>query len=334
MDDGLHGRRDHRGNWRPFAPIAYPPVFVWPVRPLGILKWLPGYYLSWNALYALIAVLVWLFLTPPLDAIGRLDPATIVFIFARNVVLTLVFFGAWHLRLYIQKAQGTAFKFNVKWPERDKRIFLFGSQTAENLFWTFASGLPIWTAYEVLTLYAFANGWIPYLSFQDHPWWFVVVMLAVPLFREIHFYAVHRLIHWPPLYRAVHKLHHKNVNPSPWSGLAMHPGEHLLYFSAVLIHWVVPSHPVHALFNLIHLGLAPAPGHAGFDKVVLGESRAIDTHCYAHYLHHKHFRCNYADGAIPLDKWFGSFHDGSDAAHEAMSIRLRTKSTGAREAQA
>src|SRR4029079_19427217 len=49
-------------------------------------------------------------------------------------------------------------------------------------------------------------------------------------------------------------------------------------------------------FNLVHLGLAPAPGHAGFDKVVVGEGRAVDTHCYAHYLHHKYFECNTISG--------------------------------------
>ena len=45
----------------------------------------------------------------------------------------------------------------------------------------------------------------------------------------------------------------------------MHPIEHLLYFSVVLIHWVVPSHPLHFLFNAQHTALTPAPGHTGFE---------------------------------------------------------------------
>lgn len=105
----------------------------------------------------------------------------------------------------------------------------------------------------------------------------------------------------------------------------MHPVEHLLYFSGVLIHWIIPSHPIHALFHLVHAGLAPAPGHAGFDKIVVGDNAAIDTHSYDHYLHHKYFECNYSDGTIPLDKWFGTFHDGSPEAQEAMSKRLRER---------
>ena len=96
-----------------------------------------------------------------------------------------------------------------------------------------------------------------------------------PLFREVHFYLVHRLIHWPPLYRAVHSLHHNNANPGPWSGLAMHPVEHVLYSSAVLLHWVVPWHPLHVIFHLQHLGLAPAQSHAGFDQIVVNANTTV-----------------------------------------------------------
>ena len=34
------------------------------------------------------------------------------------------------------------------------------------------------------------------------------------------------------------------------------------------------------------------------------------------------YQCNYADGAIPLDKWFGTFHDGSLDAQERMDKRF------------
>ena len=193
------------------------------------------------------------------------------------------------------------------------------------MIWTLASAVPIWTAYEVLTLWGYANGIVPYLDPAAHPYAFVGLMLILPLFRELHFYCIHRLIHWPPLYRAVHKLHHANVNPGPWSGLAMHPVEHLLYFSGVLVHWIVPSHPIHALFHLQHAGLSPAQGHTGFDRLVVGDEGAVDLHCYAHYLHHKYFEVNYADGAVPLDKWFGTFHDGSPEAEELMNRRMKAR---------
>jgi sterol desaturase/sphingolipid hydroxylase (fatty acid hydroxylase superfamily) len=82
--------------------------------------------------------------------------------------------------------------------------------------------------------------------------YFVAMMLLIPLVRDIHFYWVHRLLHWKPLYKAAHYLHHRNVNVGPWSGLSMHPIEHLLYFTGVLLHWILPSHPLHAIFHLPH----------------------------------------------------------------------------------
>lgn len=333
MDDTLYGTReglgtrDGRDDWKPSEPIRYPPVFIWPPRPLGAAGWLfgpSGYILSWNLLYAAIAVGLFLWLTPPMDVARSLAPGWIAWLLVRNAILASVFFGALHIRLYVRRRQSRAFKFNGRWPSGNP-AFLFGNQTLDNMVWTLASGVPLWTAYEALTLWAFANGYIPFVAFSAHPVYCAALMLLIPLWRELHFYAIHRLLHWPPLYRTVHKLHHANVNPAPWSGLAMHPVEHLLYFSAVLLHWIVPSHPVHAIYNLVHLGLAPAPGHSGFDRVVVGGGVAFDTHSYAHYLHHKYFECNYADGAIPLDRWFGSFHDGSAEAQQRMEARLKAR---------
>jgi sterol desaturase/sphingolipid hydroxylase (fatty acid hydroxylase superfamily) len=101
----------------------------------------------------------------------------------------------------------------------------------------------------------------------------------------------------------------------------MHPVEHLLYFSGAFIWWIVPSHPLIAIYNLHYAGLASVVGHIGFDKIEVGKDGLFDTHAYAHYLHHKYFEVNYADGSIPLDKWFGTFHDGSPEADEAMKKR-------------
>ena len=67
-------------------------------------------------------------------------------------------------------------------------------------------------------------------------------------------------------------------------------------------------------------------GHIDFDKLELTEGKALDSHAYAHYLHHKYFEVNYGgDGLIPLDKWFGSFHDGSKEGDARMQARFEKK---------
>ena len=129
-------------------------------------------------------------------------------------------------------------------------------------------------------------------------------------FHAMHFYVFHRILHFQPLYRRVHYLHHQNINPGPWSGLAMHPVEHLLYFSGVLLLWVVPATPLHTLYFVTLVELTAAEGHCGFGKMMLGRS-SLKTDNYYHYLHHKFFRVNFgATLLIPVDRLFGTFHDG------------------------
>ena len=244
-------------------------------------------------------------------------------IYLRNAALLLVIAGGLHLRLYVQRAQSERYKFNPRWLMSDSRAFLFGNQTRDNMFWNFASGVTIWTAYEAVTLWAYSNGIIPYVDWAKHPVYCVFMLVFILLLRQAHFYWTHRLTHWKPLYKAAHYLHHKNVNIGPWSGLSMHPIEHLLYFSGVLLHWIIPSHPLHAIFHLVHTGLSPAAGHAGFYKFEINDKHAMGNGGYFHYLHHRYFDCNYGNEGVPLDRWFGSFHDGSPEAHKAMRSRKR-----------
>jgi sterol desaturase/sphingolipid hydroxylase (fatty acid hydroxylase superfamily) len=177
--------------------------------------------------------------------------------------------------------------------------------------------------YEVATLWAYANGYIPVVELKEHPIYCAFLLLLTPFWQEFHFFLVHRLLHWPPLYRAAHHLHHKNINPGPWSGLAMHPLEHLLYFSSVLIYWIIPTSPLLAVFELQYTALVPAQGHAGFEQIVIKQGVSIPASDYFHYLHHKYFECNYGAEKVPLDKWFGTLHDGSAESKDAMNKRLK-----------
>ena len=328
MDDKKFGTEDARGYWAPDKRISYGPAFVWPPQPTAFLKWLfafPGYFLPWNVLYAAAAVAIWVYLTPPLETFQTLSAKWIALILLRNFVLAILVYGAWHLWLYVWRRQQTAFNYNRAWPAERSSVFLFNNQTLDNMFWTLASGVPIWTAYELLLLWAYANGHASMINPTENPVGFVAVFFLVPLIHEVGFYFAHRFLHWPPLYRVAHKLHHRNVNPIPWSGLSMHPIEHVIYFSTILLFFLIPSHPIHMINLASRLGLAPAQGHTGFDRVVVGDETTWDTSYYAHYLHHRYHEVNYADGMVPLDKWFGSFHDGSPEADEAMKARRRRR---------
>lgn len=55
------------------------------------------------------------------------------------------------------------------------------------------------------------------------------------------------------------------------------------------------------------------------------EEKGLKNEYYFHYLHHRFFTVNFGTEAVPLDQWFGSFHDGSPEAHAKMMARRAQK---------
>jgi sterol desaturase/sphingolipid hydroxylase (fatty acid hydroxylase superfamily) len=301
-------------EWRPSSPLTYSPVFqpsLWTKE--SLIKYFfsfGGFFFPWNIFWWILSYLTFTVWTPSLDRCGVFTLDWIGYIFIRNLALLWVIAGSWHLLLYQLKIDGnTKNKYNPEWQSTNDTRFLFNDQVYDNIFWSCTSGTIVWTLYEALFLYLWANHKIEYYeNILDYPLWSLFLLIIVPYYREFHFYWVHRMIHWPPLYRTIHYLHHKNINPGPWSGISMHPIEHIFYFSCAFIHAIILSHPIHFYFNILHAALTPAGGHIGFHGPVVKES--IPGGSYFHYLHHRYFECNYGESNVPLDRIFGSFHDG------------------------
>jgi sterol desaturase/sphingolipid hydroxylase (fatty acid hydroxylase superfamily) len=310
-----YGYRTPRGDWRPPYPLKFAPLFVWPLQLRAAFKWAfgyPGFIWPVNVVYWTIAAVSWLYFQPPLEQCATLQAGWILKMLLRNLVLMWLIYGGWHLLLYTFKVEGTNRKYDPRWLRKNDRNFLFRNQLYDNIFWSVVSGVPIWTAYEVLYMWGAANHYFPTVSWREHPVYCTLMLIALPFWREFHFYWIHRAIHIKPLYKYVHYLHHKNVNPGPWSGMAMHPAEHLVYFTVILINLVVPLHPIHLLYNTQKSALEPASTHHGFEGPILDGK--LPTGSYFHYLHHRYFECNYGGDKWPFDKVFGTFRDGlSDA---------------------
>ena len=205
-------------------------------------------------------------------------------------------------------------------------LFWFQSQNLDNFLRSFFITIPLWTVVEVIFLWCFARGYVPWVGWQDHPVYLAALVLVAPAIHEVHFFFIHRLSHWGPLYRWIHSVHHTSINPSPWSSLSMHPVEGFLYHAVAFWHLVIPSNPILALFQLHVAGFGAVNGHLGFDKLEVTEDTAINSHAYTHYLHHKYFEVNYGgDGLIPLDRWFGTWHDGTKEGDAIMDARFQKK---------
>lgn len=327
MDDLKFGTRNKRGDWKPSAAVALPPIWTWPPNLLAVLNWLPGYLFPWNAFHMATALLYWFFIVPDVATMKTLSWNWALWLYAVNAAAIFVMYGSIEFFFYVRRRQGTRFKYNGKFPaETQSDVFWFKNQNIDNMLRTFLFGIPMWTLVEVLMLWAYANGSVPWLAWAEHPLWLALLVFIAPMIHEVHFFLIHRAIHWGPLYRWVHAVHHNSVNPSPWSSLSMHPVETFIYHGVALWHLVLPSNPVVAMFQLHMAGFGAVNGHIGFDKLEVGEEGVLESHAYIHYLHHKYFEVNYGgDGLIPLDKWFGTWHDGSPEAEARMEARFALK---------
>lgn len=328
MEIDEHGQeRDRRGEWRPGQPVTFEPLFDTPVQPMRILKYIFGFpgLINLRFLFFLAVTLIaYGFFTPEMTRMETFAPGWMLEILARNIVMMVLFAGSLHVWLYSKRMQGRLKKYNGKWLAKNDKRFLFNDQLWDNVFWSM-TGVMWWTAYECVLWWGYANTLLPYIDFASNPIWFCVWLLLLNSWRNFHFYFIHRLLHWKPLYVRVHYLHHKNINVGPWSGLAMHPIEHLVYFSGMLIHLIIPSHPIHMMNNGIVLSLGTAFSHAGFDEIVFSDKLSLQNNRYLHYLHHRHVTVNYGESGVPLDKWFGSFHDGTPTGDARMREMMKAK---------
>ena len=312
-------------NHIPQVPVGVSPMFALPPNFGAILRWTLRQWLvvTERSILVVISLLSWLFFQPSLEVSATLSADWIAALYIRNLLLMVAVAGGLHLYFYSRKTQGDALRYDKRDLADQKKIFSFKNQLADNMFWTLASGVTIWTLYEVLMFWAMGNRYAPVLYWSDNPIWFILLFLLTPIWISFHFYWVHRWLHWPPLYRLAHALHHRNTNVGPWSGLSMHPVEHVIFFSSILIHFILPSSPVHILFHMQHQSLTAATSHTGYEAMLIKDKKHLALGTFHHQMHHRYFDCNYGNLEMPWDKWFGSFHDGTEESHNAFKQRRR-----------
>ena len=96
----------------------------------------------------------------------------------------------------------------------------------------------------------------------------MALLLVIPAWSSLHFYWVHRFLHWPPLYRMPTACTTRTSTSALVRGFHA-PDEHVLYYSSVLIHFVVPTTPLLFIYHVCYEHLSPPFSHSGFEKVVI-----------------------------------------------------------------
>ncbi|WP_306114356.1 MULTISPECIES: sterol desaturase family protein [unclassified Roseovarius] len=319
------GKQSREWNYHPDLPLQDPSVFRWPPRPGFLLRWFARNWLtlSERVMMVILAVVTWLTLYPSLETAQSFAAGWILQTWALNMGLVIAVAGGLHWYFYMRKGQGMILKFDRRGQAKGNRLWSFSNQVHDNMFWSLTSGVFFLTAFQVVTMWLMANGIAPTITPASNPVWFVMTLVLLPIWSAFHFYWVHRLLHVPFLYKYVHSLHHRNVSIGPWSGFSMHPVEHLLYVSSLCIHWIVPTDPILLIFHVIYLGPGAAMTHTGYEDLLIKDKRRLALGTFYHQLHHRYYECNYGNQEMPWDRWFGTFHDGSDDA--TATTRARKK---------
>eukprot|EP00301_Raphidiophrys_heterophryoidea_P023633 c7445_g1_i2.p1 GENE.c7445_g1_i2~~c7445_g1_i2.p1 ORF type:complete len:454 (+),score=113.39 c7445_g1_i2:1-1362(+) len=255
------------------------------------------FFVSPNFVWAVIALAVYVLfpydLESPKHGWGS-------WVWDRCVLNFVVVFG------YYIASWGVIYVLRVPKRKFDKEHWPSAQELAHDV-WYLTLGTLQWCGWEVVMMRLWATGVVGHMS-NSEVWssWSNLLQtslcfMLVPAWRGFHFYTAHRFIHIRAVYKFVHSLHHRNTDPNPWSGLAMHPIEHLYYYSCIGPHLLLPGSPLLFLFNGMHLLLSPAFSHSGWEDHWQSDQ--------FHFVHHARFECNYGGGGDFFDHMFGTFYD-------------------------
>lgn len=188
------------------------------------------------------------------------------------------FFHKWNISTWpivFQYFMFTAVMFGIFYIWRRKKVWYARIQQKypsnkhikREIFYSFTSLLilgGVLTAMLWLTNKGYTRA---YKSISDYGWgyYFFSVFLMV-LIHDTYFYWGHRLMHWGPLFKYVHKTHHEFVNPTPFSTYAFHPVEAIFEMSiAFVIIFTIPHHPSAVILFGTYSAVINVLGHMGFE---------------------------------------------------------------------
>ncbi len=123
-------------------------------------------------------------------------------------------------------------------PERDQIL----SEIAYSL-----STIVIFSAIGLSLVYAQRAGLTRvYVDVGERGWAYLAASVAIAIgVHDAYFYWTHRLLHWRPLYRIAHHVHHRSTSPTPWAAYAFHPLEAVIQAGVyLLVVFGIPMHPL------------------------------------------------------------------------------------------
>jgi Delta7-sterol 5-desaturase len=156
--------------------------------------------------------------------------------------------------------------------------------------------------------------------------WYIAAYPLMFIVHDAWFYWTHRLMHYPPVFKIFHMVHHRSTNPSPWAAFAFHPTEAFVgagIFPVLLL--LMPLTPMHFVIFFLVMLVYNVYGHLGwelypkwFSRHWLG--RWVNT-SVNHNLHHQFFKGNYGLYFLWWDRWMGTIREDYESSFEEVKSR-------------
>ncbi|GLR19881.1 sterol desaturase family protein [Portibacter lacus] len=168
------------------------------------------------------------------------------------------------------------------------------------------------TIYSLL-IFAFVGGLIDYFEYQGWAKTYQGVLsfgygyLVLSIFllfgiNDIYFYLSHRFLHWKPIFKKVHFMHHQSHTPNPFSAFSFHPLEGFIQIGFLPIIILILPLNNYVLFGfIVFLMLMSVYGHSGYE---LRPKKAKVFEIFNNSIHHnQHHRYVHYNFGLYLNLW-------------------------------
>jgi sterol desaturase/sphingolipid hydroxylase (fatty acid hydroxylase superfamily) len=226
---------------------------------------------------------------------------------------------------------GIAYFFFYVWRRKHYRASKIQQRYPQNKqiireIWYSVSTILIFGVVVVAVTWAGFQGYTRYYAhIADRGWpYFIFSIVLMIVLHDTYFYWTHRLMHWKPVFKRVHRTHHLSVNPTPFAAYAFHPIEAVVEIGIIpLIVFTIPYQGWAMLAFSIYTLLLNVMGHLGFELFPKGfaSHRLFKWHNTAthHNMHHRLVKCNYGLYFNFWDRIMGTNHPEYEKTYDKVT---------------
>lgn len=180
-----------------------------------------------------------------------------------------------------------------------------------------------------LQKYLTAHGFIKFTAEPTH-WWIIALEYAAYFFLfDTWFYWLHRLMHVEPIYRWVHKLHHKSTAPNPLTSLSETPIE--AFINGAFVPFFVSVFTIHVTTMAMIVPTAVIMGfyvHSGYEFFPRWWNASWATKWFItvtfHDQHHRYFTGNFGGYTTIWDRVCGTMRPKFEGDFDKFQARIVT----------